>query len=275
MSTTETDVDDLPFVIRNNSKASELWNNSAKEVRTAGLLISEYRTGSALSGIEANYAFADKWNKAFPNYKYGDKIVKLGAKLAGTSPTTIYSILKTTSFYDHKAYQALAAKANANGVVILWTHLRLISDRLNDNPDGQAAAEEALVAKQMTECQLKAFIAGILTADAPQEEPTALQRLDEVSAKVRNLLDCREWITGILEAVDNEFTGDAVQGQAILSKLSELTQCFEETTALISEQSEYIQQIYDAVLKVVGGGKIDDDTPEDDGDIFHEVAQIM
>jgi len=263
--------DTVPFVISNNPKSLELWNGATQEIKTAGLLISEFRTSSAVTNIEANYDFAEKWHKTFPSYKYGDKIVKFGAKIAGESPTSIYSVLQTTSFYDRNRYKTLDQAARANGVVIYWTHLRTITSRLSDRPDVCAAVEAMLVKEQMTDALLKKAINNLLAESAVVEEPSVTQRLDEAVEICSAFLKNKPQIVEVLGGVDPKSIDGIEQGQEVLSKLSDLSRCIEDIHEFLTEQAESIQKLYDVILKANDPAV---ELEENDGDIFHEVGTL-
>jgi hypothetical protein len=251
----------LPYVILNNPNALMLWKNATKEVRTAGVLISEFRISLARSDIDAYFDFADKWNAAFPKlakkyYAHGTETVDAGAKMAGVSSSTIYYALRTTAIYDRQSFAALETKAQANGVTLFWTHLRTLAERLEDNAAVRAEAEEQLVQQQLTNKQLNTLIDSLLKEE-PKEEYTAFQEFDAVLSAFKGFVGNIDRFSAIFEAVDNEFNGSAEQGNAVLGQAFELLGYFDDLKEFISEKESYIQEICTAIQKISVA-----DTPE-------------
>ena len=265
---------DIPFIIQNNPGSLELWNSTSKEARLAGVLISEFRAGAATANVAAYFDFAEKWEQSFPksdkNYHdYGNKVIKIGAKMAGSSPSSIYSILRIANFYGRKDYEDLKEKAKENGVVIYWTHLRIIAEKASESPDMRAKAEEALVKKQLTEGQLKAVIKS-LSGTAQKREAAAFKQLSAIMENYRKLIESKDLVTAVFDAVDNEYDGSVEQGQDILTRMSAMMTCFEDLNALIEKQAEQAYAIINRVLEIIKKPE----AQEEDGDIFYEVGNI-
>jgi len=251
-----------------------LWETSTKEARTAGILISELRTSSSATTIEAYFDFADRWNAAFPKsdknlYEYGEKAIKIGSKLAGAAPSTTYSILRTTGFYSRKDYKSLETRAKKNGVVLYWTHLRLIVDGLSDNLEARTKTEDALVERQMTEGQLKAFIRELVPSTKTKEEPTLLQQIGFFIESYRQFTSAGEGLPELISAILLEYAGDIESGQALLNQMSELTVCMEELHESVETHAACVQQAHETILSKMTGTDAEE---LEDGDIFHEVG---
>jgi hypothetical protein len=263
--TMKQDDDYIPFIIRNNPKVLELWENATEEERTAGLLLCEFQAKSTKSTIEHYFDFADKWNEVFPRsnkrlFKRGEDAIRKAAQLIGISHTTVYTALQTTRFYGRSGYEALAKKAAVNGVMLHWTHLRTIVTRLSDNKEARTKVEQILVQKQMTQNELEKLIDKYAPRpkkneelSGPDTEQTAVRSLISMVSSFKNLAKSREKFVKTLENVDNEFAGDAEEGRIILEQTSALISSLEEIDEFVKEHSRYIQQIHDAVLAIVIG----------------------
>jgi hypothetical protein len=116
---------EVPCFVRNNLKSLKMWEEASEDERNAGLLLCEFQNRSTKTEVLDRFDFADRWNVAFPKankklYDRGMEAIKIGAQLAGMSPSTVYSNLRTTGFYKRSGYEALYKKAEANGVEIPW-----------------------------------------------------------------------------------------------------------------------------------------------------------
>ena len=278
------DDEHIPFIIRNNPKALEVWENATEEERTAGLLLCEFQAKSSKSTIDHHFDFADRWNEVFPKsnkklFKRGEAAVIKGAMLIGMSAQTIYKALRTTRFYGRNGYEALAKKAAENGVVLQWTHLRTIVHRLGDNKEARTKVEQMLVQKQMTQKELEKLIDKYApkpkkneALPAPDDEQKTMRSLVSMVSAFRNIAKSRNKFAQTLENVDNEFSGDAEEGRIILEQTSALISSLEEIDGFVKEHSRYIQQIHDAVLAIVIGEDKAKKTEESAAKIKKQIA---
>jgi len=258
--------ENIPFIIRNNPKSLKIWENANEEERTAGLILSEFQTKTTKTAVSSYFELADKWNDAFPKsskklYDRGMEAVKKGARLTEMSATTVYSILRTTRFYGRAGYEALARKAEINGVIIYWTHLRIIAERLHGDKEARTKVEQVLVHKQLTENQLNELIEAILPdakqakamPDQSQKEQTPFQRFTSMVSTFKNVASQRDKFVQVLEDLNNQYDGNEEQGRVILEQTSALISFFEEIQDFFTDQIEYVQQIQAAVQTVVDG----------------------
>ena len=282
--TLKQDDDYIPFIVRNNPKVLELWENATEEERTAGLLLCEFQAKSTKTTIVHYFDFADKWNEVFPRsnkklFKRGEDAIRKAAQLIGISHTTVYTALQTTRFYGRSGYEALAKKAAVNGVMLHWTHLRTIVTRLSDNKEARTKVEQMLVQKQMTQKELDKLIDKYAPRpkkneelSGPDTEQTAVKNLTSMVSAFRNIAKSRAKFAQTLENVDNEFAGDAEEGRIILEQTSALISCLEEIDEFVKEHSRYIQQIHDAVLAIVIGEDKAKKTEESAAKIKKQIA---
>jgi len=250
----------------------ELYEQATKEVRTAGILMSEFRMKSSRSDISVNFDFAEKWRRAFPkstdkSYEHGSEIVKAGAKIAGINQTTIYYALRTTAVYSRKEYETLDAKAQENGAVLCWTHLRIIAERLADNAEVRAEIEAALVSRRLTTAELNDLIDEALGETNTPEEQTALQAFEETINAFKAFAGSTGRFVAVFEAVENTFDGSEEQKKEVLERAYELLGYFGDIQEFLEEHEASIQKICDAVQ-----GETENADAEDEEEMLAELG---
>jgi len=256
----------MPATVHNNPKLLKLWEKSGEEERKAGLLISEYHTKSAKNDNNERFTFAESWQGLFPKtskkqYERGKEAVTIGATLAGVSASQVYSELKTAEFYGRHGYEALEKKAQSNGVILYWSHLKLIQEKLFNNKDARHQVERALVQRQMSLSQLKELIYKAAPevkerqkSEAPKKEQTCVQQLTSAVSSIRGLTKNGLKLEEALDRVNNEdFHGDAEQGDALIAQLAEGIASTEELIDFFTEKIKYMQQLYDTIASMMSG----------------------
>lgn len=195
---------ELPLAIAADEKLLKAWNTATDDERLIGAELHELESRLHDTGIESYFLFAEWWHEHFPkgnkkNHQKGLAAVKGGAALSPFSVAQVYVIIRTISIYSYQAYRELKRKADANGVVITWTNLRTIANKLGKSEYKRIrqAVESQLVKKKMTEKQLKKLI-----GEYAPETITDIEREDTprpgkifktfVSTMKRNVSQCRE-----------------------------------------------------------------------------------
>lgn len=255
-------------MVRNSTSLMKLWENASEEEKTAGILLSEFQLRSNKSLVNAYFDFADKWNDVFPKqnkkmYDKGMKAVKKGAKLAGVGEKTVYSVLRVARFYGRAGYDALAKKAESNGVSIMWVHLRTIAIRLSENKEARTKIEQIITQKSMTESQLNALIDemapssknkrlessdGVSSAGSSGsgEKPTVISSFISTVSVFRNFAKNREKYLKTITDVNDELSDDTEQAKIVNEQLITLIGCFQEIHAFLEENVAFVQQMRDA-----------------------------
>jgi hypothetical protein len=253
----------IPLIIRNKPHLLKLWEHATEEEKLAGMILSEFQSKSNKSAIDTYFDLADKWNDTFPktNKKlrdYGEKAVVKGAKIAGISSSTVWSILRTAGFYGRSGYEALNKKAQTNGVVLYWTHLRIIVERLHDDKAARTKVELALVQNQMTESQLDTLIEEVApgakqTRALPSGNGSAnpIQGFLSMNSALRTLAKQRAKFEGAIESLDAEFNGDGGQAKSVFEQTVAWIAVCHEILNFIDTQSERIQRLHDAAQTIV------------------------
>jgi len=255
---------EIPFNIRNNPKSLEMWEEASEDERNVGLLLCEYQYRSTRAEVIDRFDFADRWNAAFPKankklYDRGMEAIKMGAKLAGISPSTIYSILRTTSFYKRSGYEALNTKAEANGIEIRWIHLRLIVERLEHNTEARTKVERELVQRPMTEAELNKLIDSVApetartkSGAAEMEQNVAHHFMAMVNA-FKKLSHARAKFEQVMEDLNDNFDGTPEQAKIVLEQTSALIGSFEEIHDFMDAKVVFVTQLRDAAQALVEG----------------------
>jgi len=250
---------DIPLKILNNPKAMKLWENATDEEKDAGIILSEFQFKAAKSGITDHYDLSDKWNSRFPkkegkSYTKEKEIVKKGAKLAGISASTVYTLLKTTRFYTRKDYEMLNIQAQENGVILCWTHLRIIADRLNKKEYRKIKTEieQAIIQEQLTGHQLHKAI-----DDAAPET----KRTRATTPKAQSLIGIVQQFVALCNR-QSEYARilASVEDDEEMEQVEILLGCFGQLGEFITVQTERIEQMRSTVSPIIR-----------DDDIFSEI----
>jgi len=256
---------EIPFFIRNNPKSLKMWEEASVDERNAGLLLCEFQNRSTKAEILDRFDFADRWNDAFPKanrklYDRGMEAIKMGAALAGVSPSTVYSILRTTAFYKRSGYEALHKKAEANGVEIPWILLRLIVERLEKNTEARTKVEREIVRRRMTEAELNKLIDSVApesarkkSGTAAEKEMTAAQHFAAMVSAFKKLSHARAKFEQVMEDFNDNFDGTTEQAKIVLEQTSALIGSFEEIQDFMEAKVMFITQLRDAAQSLVDG----------------------
>ena len=184
--------DQPPPNVASNARLLQIWEGSTDEERRTAMLILGLDSKMAATDIEGYFRFGEEWETLYPlqdksRYECGRETVKKGAILGGTSASRIYQILATLKAYTQTQYRELAAQAEANGVTIRWTHLRVIAWRLGKSEYRtiRRKIEQELVRQPFTESQLN-------------------KRIDELAPAT---VDSRKSLDGLEESTDTTVEG--------------------------------------------------------------------
>jgi hypothetical protein len=256
---------EIPFFIRNNPKSLKMWEEASEDERNAGLLLCEFQNRSTKAEILDRFDFADRWNAAFPKankklYERGMEAIKIGAQLAGISPSTVYSNLRTTGFYKRSGYEALYKKAEANGVEIPWITLRLIVERLEKNTEARTKVEREIVRRRMTEAELNKLIDSVAPESArkksgtdSEKELTVAQHFAAMVSAFKKLSLARAKFEQVMEDFNDNFDGTADQAKVVLEQTSALIGSFEEIQDFMDAKVMFVTQLRDAAQTLVDG----------------------
>ena len=256
---------EIPFFIRNNPRSLKTWEEASEDERNAGLLLCEFQHRSTKTEITDRFDFADRWNAAFPRankklYERGMEAIKVGAKLAGMSPTTVYYFLRTTAFYKREGYELLNKKAEANGVEIRWVHLRIIVERLEKNTEARTKIERILVQQQLTEEELEKLIDTVAPESArkksgavSEKEMTATQHFTAMVGAFKKLSHARAKFEQAMEDFNDNFDGSPEQAKIVLEQTSALIGTFEELHDFMAGKVMLITQLRDAAQALIDG----------------------
>jgi hypothetical protein len=254
-----------PFAVQSDKTRSRIWESATDEERRAGELMLDLSTKRAKSGIDTYFEFAEKWNEIFPAAskkakEQGDAAVKLWSKSFGVSASTVYSILKTTRFYGRKGYESLDAKAKANGVSVMWTHLRIITDRLAGNKEARTVVEKELVQRQLTEKQLNVLIderdpQSVRTRDGQATSKDASSFVASLISSLDKIVRSRTSYSQAIERLDAEFDSTVGQGQEIIRQVSSVLQLFAQVKDFIDDTSVQLNELYQSAKIIVEGAE--------------------
>jgi hypothetical protein len=172
--------------------------------------------------------------------------------------STVYTALKTTKFYGRSGYEALAKKAAANGVVITWTQLRVISERLADNKEVRTEIERELVQRKMTEMQLKALIdekapETIKTRANQKSNQSALSLIDGLNIGLTKLLRSKDSVLRSLDDVESQYNGDISQSEEIVKVCGKTIVLLSDLTIAFGEYHDALDRLVNAANQIVNG----------------------
>jgi hypothetical protein len=252
---------DIPVIIRNDEKKVKLWEKATDEERLASEIICDFQATNAKTGISAYFDFADKWNEAFPNkrsYERGLSAVKKASRISGVSASTVYSILRTTKFYGRNGYESLAKKASVNGVILEWTLLRVIVNRLAENKEVRTEIEREIVQRKVTEAQLNAMIderapETIRTRAGQATKRSSLSLLDAFNVDLSKVVRSDEAIERAIQEIDDNYDTHNHEGNKMILKIGNKTlELFSKIAKLVNARKEQLQLLVDAVAEQVG-----------------------
>lgn len=238
-----------PPAIANDPQSLELWRNGTEDERFLGEELCALNNRTHATGIECYFRFSDAWFRRFPledrnNYKRGEQAVRNGAAMSHTAPSQVYFILKTIKVYPREKYRELARKAAENGLVVTWTHLRTIAERLGKSGlrNIRAKVEKFLVTQKMTEKQLNGLIDDLAPETVPkraakddQDLPAKSQIKSIITSFKKHSSRYRHWLTAITRFED-EFRGDDPREvQAVLEQVRTALDEFQRMAEFIDE----------------------------------------
>jgi len=275
----------IPVPIRNNPLSLKIWENATEEEKLAGALLCEFQAKTNNVTITHYFDFADKWDEKFPKenkkrYEFGRQAIEKGSKMAGMSKESVWSILRTTKFYGRTGYESLNKKAQANGVTIYWSHLRLLSDKLSHDKAARTKIEQAMVQRQMTEKQLISLIEGVAPDAVPTKEiagsgsdRSPLQIFYSLNSTLGNLAKQRAKFERAISVVNDEFDGDVEEAQIIFEQTSAFIAHCQEVIDFIEEQNVLVHQMHEAASVIVEGEKVKTKQKDDAAAIKYQLAQ--
>jgi hypothetical protein len=251
----------IPSLVRNDETRAKLWENATDEERAASELLCEFKTTTAKAGISAYFSFADRWNEAFPNKKAYDRglgAVKKAAKIAQVSASTIYSVLKTTKFYGRNGYEALAKKAAGNSVVIEWTQLRVLANRLADNKEARTEIEREIVQRKVTESQLNEMIdrlapETVQTRAGQKTKRSALSRVDALNTVLSKMLREKEGVLQTLDTVEAEYDGNTEQSEEIVKVCGRTIELLSDLVLAFGDYHDLLDKLVVTATQIING----------------------
>ena len=276
---------DLPLAVAADEKLQKAWNAATDDERLLGAELHELESRLHDTGIESYFQFAQWWHENYPkenkkNHRKGLAAVKGGAALSPFSTAQVYVIIRTISIYSYQAYRELKRKADANGVIITWTNLRTIANKLGKSEYKRIrqTVENQLVKKKMTEKQLKKLIgeyAPETITDAEREETPQPGKVFKsfVSTMKRNVSQCREMQETFahLEKVIGDDAPEEMQAELreVLDMFDQMARFIEENrprlehslqavsvvTETEQEKEETVRRVAESVTKKMRSGK--------------------
>jgi hypothetical protein len=253
----------IPLLVRNDEKILKLWESATDEERRASELLCDFKMTTAKAGIVSYFDFADQWSGLFPNKKAYDRglsTIKKAAKIAQVSESTIYSVLKTTKFYGRAGYDSLAKKAASNGIVLGWTTLRIIVDRLADNKEVRTEVEREIVQRKMTETQLNQLIderapETVRSRAGQQTQRPALAQIAALNTTVAKMIRDKDTIMYALDQVESEYDGSTPQSRDILKVCGSSIDLLSELVITFQGYHDALEKLVSTARQIVGGEK--------------------
>jgi hypothetical protein len=246
---------DIPITIRNDEAKVKLWEKATDEERMASELLCDFQASTAKTGIGAYFDFADKWNTVFPTnskkaYERGLSVVKKASRIAGVSASSIYSILKTTKFYGRNGYESLAKKAATNGVVIEWTQLRTLANRLADNKEARTEIEREIIQRKVTEAQLNALIderapETIHTRAGQTTKRSSLSLIDALNVDLTRFVRSDEALLNAIQDIDDNYKEQ--DHENIVKICNKTLDLFKKVMRVIEKRAPELKNLVDAV----------------------------
>jgi uncharacterized coiled-coil DUF342 family protein len=181
-------------------------------------------------------------------------------------------VLKTTLFYGKERYEQMNADAAANGITLLWAHLRLIADRLANHSEEREQIEEKLVTTRMTVNQLEEEIDKLVPNAKRQRKQNRshTERLTEAAKQIERFLGYRETISEVLTSIEQTFAAE--EGEGLLEQTSALLGMFESLREFAETHTEKIQTLHDTICNAVHEPII---TTAEETNILADLAKIM
>lgn len=245
-----------PPAVTGDEKILKAWNAATDDERRLGAELYELEARLHVSGIESYFRFAKWWHDRYPkvnkkNYQKGLGAVKGGAILSPFSVPQVYVIIRTISVYTCESYQELKAQAQANGVVITWTHLRTIANKLGKSEYKRIrqAVENQLVKKKMTEKQLLKLIAeyapetitDIERSDSPRPGKVFKSFVSTLKRNVSQYQDFQDTINRIEQTILEENV------EEVKTELQEALEMFDRMARFIEENRPRLENSLQSV----------------------------
>jgi hypothetical protein len=209
---------EVPAFITTDEKKLAAWKDAEDGVKDAAISLYNLVKSSSRSEIIRYYDFYDEWTKTYPQndkarYAYGESYLRRGAILAGVSERFVYALLSTIRLYSREGYLALENKANAHGVYLSWTTLRIIAEKLGakEYKAARSQVEAEIVKRKYTENELKELIHRIVPelaeaqADSRQQT-SAINDGRNSASQIQQLIICLDKTTHIATNWENVLT---------------------------------------------------------------------
>ena len=248
------DNENIPAAILADEALLKAWDAASDDEKYLGIALRNLNAAVATSDIQRYFDFAKQVDERFPraqNKKFarGEAALTTAVKLADMSISRGKQIFSVIKLYTYDTYKKLADKAKENGVLITWTHLRVISWRLN-KPDFAVTRKEVerrIVAKYHTEDQLNALIDELAPTTIVASEERAFKK--PVKTRISSLLaefqknskSFGPWLQAVRLFESDLNVDDAEAIRTARKQIENILKLFQDTSGFIQSVTEVLE----------------------------------
>jgi hypothetical protein len=242
------------------------WQEATPDARFLAAELCKHDLKSNKTVVEIHLDFADAWHERFPKeknarYKRDMEFVRTGAALSPYTESQVYKILKTINVYSRDSYEKLAAAAAKNGVILYWSHLRLIAERVGKSEFRQlrAKVEQELVETQLTYTQLDQLLKQMM----PESEEETQEPRTESRKQLKALLSSFRKTTNNFgdwqDALEQfQLSEDPKQVAATRREAEEAIQLLDQMTQFINENRPVLEMLAEDGAEMPSGEEADE-----------------
>ncbi len=249
-------------IIAEDPHLLKLWKEANEDERFLGDALCQLGARMQSGGIENYFLFADIWYSRYPKddvkrYKRGLNSVQKGAEIGSYKKSLVYAILKTINVYSREDYAELAAIAEPKGIVITWTHLRMIAERLGGNEyrNVRHEVEKRLVSRKLKEIELKRIIDELApeTASALEVEdntkPAKKQMSTLIASLKRNSNQFQNWRKTITQ-YEKELCSNKKDAKKVCEQVEQALQEFDAVMSFVNDSRPILEMLRRRILLV-------------------------
>ncbi len=244
-------------IIAEDPRLLKLWQEANEDERFLGEALCRLNARMQSDGIESYFLFADLWYERYPKadakyYKRGLNSVGKGSAIGSCKKSIVYAILKTIKIYSRAHYAELAAKAEPKGIVIGWSQLRMIAERLGkkEHRNIRREVEKQLVSRKLKVLELKRLIddlapetvAAAETVVAPKPARERMTTLIASFKRTSNRFQAwQEAITGYEDEIHGD--DDPKETKKVREQVEKALQEFDRMISFIEENRPALEML--------------------------------
>ncbi len=241
-------------MIAEDPRLLKLWREANEDERFLGEALCRLNARMQADGIESYFRFADRWYERYPKddakyYKRGRNSVVKGAEIGSCKKSIVYAILKTIKIYTRGHYAELAEQAAPKGIVVGWSQLRMIAERLGKNEHRvvRREVEGQLVSRKMTVRELKRLIDELAPETVTDPEAGAAAKPAELTTLIASFKRTANRFPAWKQAItlcENAIHGDDPgQTKKAGEQVEKALQEFDRMLSFIDENRPFLEML--------------------------------